>query len=269
MTERPVDRRPAPASADPVADVLVDFQSVMSQFLQLQTDVFSAFANRRVRTIGAEPASVGLDFSRAALPALAAPATEATPQPLAHDVPPDDAPGFDESGAGDAADEAVATIDQAAFSRYTLTVRDRPLRAVHAGLAPGRSIVLTDDGRGIATRIAAVLRGNGHRVAIIRSQHDAPEEADVFLSALDSAAEAERVLSAIGEACGRIGALIHLMPLSQAPEFDTLDATSWWTQLSTETRTLFLLARSLGSANDLSSDAGVRTASRLIRRPLT
>lgn len=254
MTQHPADRRTAPASADPVADVLVDFQSVMGQFLQLQTDVFSAFANRRARTIAAEPV----------LPTPAAPAAEAAPQPVAHDAAPpvatliDDASVFDDSGVSDPPDDAaVATIDHAAFSRYTLTVRDRPLRAVHAGLAHGRAIVLTDDGRGIASRIADLLRGSGHRVAIIRSGQDAQDEADVFFSALDTAAEAERVLTAIAESCGRIGALIHLMPLSQAPEFDTLDAASWWTQLSSETRTLFLLARSVGtSLEEAAHDGG-------------
>jgi len=209
------------SSADPVADVLLDFQSVMAQFLELQADMVGAFAGRRPRTYAAHSATVA--------PSEGVPAVVVAPTIADEPLPSEGA------------------RDETAFSRYTLGVRERPFSAARATLAPGRVVVLTDDGRGVAALVARTLRNSGHRVAIISAADKAGLEHDVFVSALDSPDEAERVVRMIGESCGPVGALIHLTPLSIVPSFDTLDTASWWNQLSRETRTLFLLAKSLGA----------------------
>jgi len=188
------------SSADPVADVLLDFQSVMAQFLELQADMVGAFAGRRPRTYAAHSATVA--------PSEGVPAVVVAPTIADEPLPSEGA------------------RDETAFSRYTLGVRERPFSAARATLAPGRVVVLTDDGRGVAALVARTLRNSGHRVAIISAADKAGLEHDVFVSALDSPDEAERVVRMIGESCGPVGALIHLTPLSIVPSFDTLDTAS-------------------------------------------
>ena len=197
-------------SVDPVADVLLDFQSVMAQFLELQTDVIGALANRKPRIRTVQPAPTG---------------PIAEPRPHTH-----------------------APIDQAQFSRYTLTARERRSGNGRAAIASGHTVVLTDDGRGVAALVAERLRRDGHRVAIIAARASEDPQQDLFVSPLDSATEVERIAQQIGDSCGPVGALIHLTPLSVAPQLEELDVASWWNQLSCETRTLFLLARQLGSS---------------------
>jgi NAD(P)-dependent dehydrogenase (short-subunit alcohol dehydrogenase family) len=111
-------------------------------------------------------------------------------------------------------------------------------------------VVVTDDGRGIARLIAEKLRGEGRRVAIVAPHASAEHQDDLFVSALDTPEEAERLARSIVESCGQVAAVIHLTPLSPQPEFHTLDTTSWWNRLSVETRALFLLAKSFGGSLD-------------------
>ena len=227
---------------DPVAEALLDFQSVMAQFLELQAEMMTSHANRtsRVRTAIASPsphvtAVEGVPVSVEVLAPVSAP----EPQ---HSEPPQPAPQ-------QPAPQPPAT-DHAAFSRYTLSVRERPLGHSRGGLAAGHAVVLTDDGTGVARLIAEKLRSEGRRVAIIAAQGTSDSQQDLFVSTLDSAEEAERIARSIAESCGPIAAVIHLTPLSAQPEFDTLDTASWWARLSSETRALFLLAKAFGGSLD-------------------
>ena len=224
-------------TVDPVADVLLDFQSVMAQFLELQTDVMSALAGRRPRVLAAPapppppaPVEVRVAEARAAEPRETGPVE--TPEP----------------------------VDQAAFSRYTLTVRERPMGDPGAVVAPGHAVVLTDDGRGVADLVAERLRGSGCRVAIVAASGSADRARDVFVCAVDSLdeAEADRLARQIAGACGPVGALIHLAPLAVAPPFelDVWDAALWERRLSSETRALFLLARSFGASLEHAAGQG-------------
>jgi NAD(P)-dependent dehydrogenase (short-subunit alcohol dehydrogenase family) len=224
------------SSTDPVADVLLDFQSVMAQFLELQANVVGAFAARKQGTYA--PPSVSVAPVEAAAPIVVPDPIVDTPQQHVEQLPQE----VKEPQASEVAREETR------FSRYTLAVRERPLGAARATLAPGRVVVLTEDGRGVAAMVAATLRSSGVRVAIISADGTKAWDKDVFVSPLDSPDESERVVRMIGETCGPVGALIHLAPLSVAPSFDALDAASWWKQLSGETRTLFLLARALGAS---------------------
>jgi hypothetical protein len=124
------------SSEDPVADVLLDFQSVMEQFLELQTEVIGAFTGRPPHgdTPPSGPGSV-IDPVHQQPPAASAPVTAPDP-PFVPEAVVDSA---------SAPVTAIADINQ--FSRYTLSVRSRPLGHNHAGLAAGHAIVLTDDGR--------------------------------------------------------------------------------------------------------------------------
>src|SRR3954454_17954996 len=103
-------------SADPVADMLLDFQAVMAQFLELQTSVMGALANRHRQPRVAQHALAAA--AGAAPVAVSARTSQAVPEP-----PPPAAPA---GPVVEVTEGIAAPIDQAAFSRYTLTVRDRP-----------------------------------------------------------------------------------------------------------------------------------------------
>jgi NAD(P)-dependent dehydrogenase (short-subunit alcohol dehydrogenase family) len=232
------------SSVDPVADVLLDFQSVMAQFLELQTDIFGALERRR--SMGrasplamASTGAAGPDLSSASghETGAEAPVVHASARPVVERPEQRERP-----------EPGHVPLVQAAFSRYTLTVRERPAGSARAALARGHAIVLTDDGRGVASLVAERLRRDGHRVAIISAAGSPDPGHDLFVSPLDSAEEAERVAHLLGESLGPVGALIHLAPLSASTPFEAMDAASWWSRLSSETRTLFLIARSLGAS---------------------
>jgi NAD(P)-dependent dehydrogenase (short-subunit alcohol dehydrogenase family) len=229
------------SSVDPVADVLLDFQSVMAQFLELQTDILGAFARRRSMSRAAPPAIA------AAPPDLSSPSGHQTAAELPA-VHASAGPLVKRPERQDRSEPGPVSLVQAAFSRYTLTVRERPAGSARAALARDHAIVVTDDGRGVASLVAGRLRRDGHRVAIVSAGGSPDPKHDLFVSPLDSAEEADRVAHLIGESLGHVGALIHLAPLSASPPFEAMDAASWWSRLSSETRTLFLIARSLGAS---------------------
>src|SRR5947208_13112089 len=118
------------SSEDPVADVLLDFQSVMEQFLELQADMLGAFAGRTSHHDAppSRPASA-IDCVPDGVPAPSVPAAVLDPpSPLAAVVDLPSAPVL-----------AVTDVDH--HSRYTLVVRPRPLGHTRAALAAGHAIV--------------------------------------------------------------------------------------------------------------------------------
>src|SRR5687768_11027323 len=111
---------------DPVAGVLLDFQSVMAQFLELQTEMLAAHARRSSR---------GRDVSTVAGAPDACDIVENTVEapPVPTVEPPITAP---------LREQPHIAIEQAPFSRYTLGVQERPLVSGRAGLAAGHAVLL-------------------------------------------------------------------------------------------------------------------------------
>jgi NAD(P)-dependent dehydrogenase (short-subunit alcohol dehydrogenase family) len=231
-----------------VTDVLLDFQAVMSQWLELQgvvtSAVMGAAARRReVRAPGPQPRL------KPAGPPSGATATDAAVSGVA-DVPvraPASSRPVQATRAQTTEGLERGPADHGS-THLTVAVRDCPLGLARGRLAAGHAIVVTDDGQGLAVLVADRLRRDGHQVALISAVGHPEPSPGVFVSPVDSVEEADRVTRQITDAHGPVGALIHLAPLSGAPPFDGLDATSWWNRLSSETRALFLLARSLGSS---------------------
>jgi len=236
-------------SADPVADVLLDFQAVMTQFLELQNDVLSALANGTPAPRPAQPLRAW------APPPSGAPSSEVVVDPP---VPTADV-AVQPHPTATTADRVIAEGSDeasAAFVRYGLSARERPASGVRAALAQGHSIVITDEGGGVAAAVAERLRQDGWRVALLAEHSGTASERDLFASPLDSFEEAERVTRRIEGACGPIAALIHLAPLSPAEVFETLDDVRWWQRLSFETRRLFLLSKAIARPLELAAAKG-------------
>src|SRR5262249_18663401 len=157
----------------PVADVLLDFQSVMAQFLELQTEVFSALVRRKPRVHSSGPAAMASPIEPAAPVAAVEVSPAASSDPQAR--------------SDEASVWAAATASEAVFSRYTLAVRDRPAGGARGTLAAAHAVVVTDEGRGVTEQVAERLRREGHRVAVVSSRaFDVP---DLFVSPLDSVEE--------------------------------------------------------------------------------
>src|SRR5215203_347991 len=209
-------------SGDPVAEVLVDFQTVMTQFLELQNDVIAALAKRPPQVLALEPfllAEAGASVAATLPPAgesIAVPLDERIAAPAVGPEPPLVEPTA-------AREDCTVETPQAAFSRYTLNVRERPLRADPASLAPNHCVLVTDDGRGIAPILAEHLRRHDRRVAILSSHGRTDPNGDLFASALESAEEARAIVDRVVETCGPIAAVVHLAPLSDGPAFDSMD----------------------------------------------
>src|SRR6187402_2191516 len=116
------DRNMKYPQLDPVAEVLLDFQSVMGQFLELQTEMMAGHRARQSRSRAAEPLEVAQIAQMAAIeaavaPVLAEPARPAPePSQLETQQPVRQQPAAIQSAS-----------DAAAFSRYTVSARERPL----------------------------------------------------------------------------------------------------------------------------------------------
>jgi NAD(P)-dependent dehydrogenase (short-subunit alcohol dehydrogenase family) len=231
------------SGSDPVGRVLLEFQSVMEQFLELETQLIRAYlsasAQATVEAAPAEPAAQPAAF--APIPASVAQAHRST-APLERAVEPQ-------------AKEAAASGVRATV-RLAPYIVERPSTGPMAGLAPDHCIVITDDGQGICTRLAALLRAAGYRVAAVSLGEAGDPKHHIFQSMLDSPSEVERLVRQISSACGPIGGLVHLLPLSPVPDFERLDCAGWRRRLAIETRSLFLLTQAAYPMLDKAAASG-------------
>jgi NAD(P)-dependent dehydrogenase (short-subunit alcohol dehydrogenase family) len=230
------------------AEVLVDFQAVMAQFLELQTQVIGAYANAQPRRRAMSTAGT-LPLATEA-PELRRASREQLPEDV---VVPESRPV---EAARAQETESAVDVDRGMFTRYTLALRERPEDGVPVSLAPGHCIAVTDDGRGIALVLAERLRREGWRVAILSTRDSSDSQADWFVSALASVEEAAATARRIVEACGPVAALLHLAPLSELDAFGEMNAATWSDRLSRETRTVFLLAQALGASLEAAAREG-------------
>ena len=110
-----------------------------------------------------------------------------------------------------------------------------PLPTGDGELLPGHAVLITDDGRGIARRLAERLEGEGRR-AVLAGSVD-----------WTSPSAVESLLGAVRRD-GPIAAIVHLLPLRDRPPCG-LDASAWADRIGPEVKGLFHLAKA--SAEDL------------------
>lgn len=212
------------SSATPRGAAIREFQAVMAQFLDLQRAMLPAYVGRVAAAPPAAPAAL-------APPPLAAP----------HLAPPPPEPA------------ALPATAPAACGRYRVVVADRPLSGARATLPRDRTVVITEDGRGVATCLRERLLLDGYQVATVTV---AEESTDAVASPLATAADAQRLVEAIVRKHGPVAALVHLMPLSPIPSAETVAPAALRDRLCHDTRTLFLLTQALGAELEASAAAG-------------
>lgn len=120
-----------------------------------------------------------------------------------------------------------------ACPRCVATVVDAPpVQPGHVALPPG-AFLLTDDGGGLAAKLAEDLQRRGHASWLISTTE------------IDSPSDAAAVIERLRGEGPRIAGLIHLAPLTAAPSFPEIDRPSWQHHFNAEVRSLLFLLQAL------------------------
>src|SRR5262249_22803444 len=133
--------------------------------------------------------------------------------------------------------ESAAT-PRAGIQRMLVRPMDAPLPEDWSlDLAAG-SVLITDDGRGVAQILAARLRETGRNVLLLRSRSAATRNGDghILHAELTDPVAVEEVLRRARPIAGPIAGLIHLLPLA-GPSTEE----GWQERMRREVKSLFLL----------------------------
>jgi NAD(P)-dependent dehydrogenase (short-subunit alcohol dehydrogenase family) len=134
---------------------------------------------------------------------------------------------------------AVSPSSGEVLPRFILTAHpaSRPTRSLR--LAAERVVLITDDGRGIATALRERLNQRGLKTAILPwgDGEGSPGEEDALADL--SKTKLAQLLKTIQFEQGPIGALVHLAPLRMCPPFDELELQGWQRRLHEDVVLLF------------------------------
>jgi NAD(P)-dependent dehydrogenase (short-subunit alcohol dehydrogenase family)/acyl carrier protein len=138
--------------------------------------------------------------------------------------------------------------------RFTLRSVEIPVPEARslATLSPGRVVMVTDDGGGVGQCLCEALRAQGHRVALVGLETDPQAvELGVYGADLTAYSEVVEVLDLIRQRQGRVGALIHLLPLGDRLSAQASDKAEAYEPLRGAIKSLFNLAKAM--SQDLKS----------------
>jgi acyl transferase domain-containing protein len=130
--------------------------------------------------------------------------------------------------------------------RFLLEIQDAPLPKRSSPVGPDDLVVITDDGRGVAQRVAASLRAGGAQVALLgRIGGDDPEDGNAE-DLTDARSAMERLGAIRSQFLRPISGILHLLPLRHAASPTAIEAQH---DAEHALRTLLHLTR--GAASDL------------------
>ncbi len=136
--------------------------------------------------------------------------------------------------------------ESAPILRYRLESVAVPLTGAPASLAPGRVILITDDGRGIAPTLAEMLRCQGHQAVLLTAgSGGAKGSENRYAAELTSRKGVQALLDAVRQRHGPIGSLLHLAPLQGGRTFESMDLRSWRDSFNEDLIGLFHLMQAL------------------------
>ncbi len=140
-------------------------------------------------------------------------------------------------------DELESERDQA-VKRFTLVAKTRPSSGPFSAIPANGVLVITDDERGVARSLAKELKGRGCAVALAQFEaHTEEVEPGCYKAALDSTEGTAKLLELIRQRQGRIGGLIHLLPLKNWTPYNVMDLTRWRKRLQLDVKSLFYLVK--------------------------
>jgi NAD(P)-dependent dehydrogenase (short-subunit alcohol dehydrogenase family) len=143
--------------------------------------------------------------------------------------------------AGQSVPEASEVADGGGLERYTLGMKEWPLPDGGALPIPTGALVITDDGRGYAASLRERLQSLGGRPVIVRLEGPEAASEGVYAADLADPAQVDALLQRIRRDHGRIGAVVHLLPLRPVPPLQELGADAFGRLLKQEVKGLFYL----------------------------
>jgi acyl transferase domain-containing protein/NAD(P)H-dependent flavin oxidoreductase YrpB (nitropropane dioxygenase family) len=130
--------------------------------------------------------------------------------------------------------------------RFLLEIQDAPRPKRSNPVGPDDLVVITDDGRGVAERVAASLRASGAQVALLgRIGGDDPEDGNAE-DLTDARSVTERLDAIRAQFLRPISGILHLLPLRHAAHPTAIDAHK-----DAEHALRILLHLTRGAASDL------------------
>jgi acyl transferase domain-containing protein/NAD(P)H-dependent flavin oxidoreductase YrpB (nitropropane dioxygenase family)/NADP-dependent 3-hydroxy acid dehydrogenase YdfG len=149
-----------------------------------------------------------------------------------------------------AAASAAAPVED--VPRLTMRAVDAPLETSRGRTYSGRVWLVTDDEGGLAEAVAGRLVQIGERPVLLRQRAALAEAGpDRFDADLTRPEQIAAVLDRVRARHGAPRALLHLLPLKAAPDFDRLTIDGWRDQVQTDIKTLYGLIRA--AADDLAA----------------
>jgi malonyl CoA-acyl carrier protein transacylase len=130
--------------------------------------------------------------------------------------------------------------------RFLMEKRDAPLPALDNRVGPADLVVITDDGRGVAERVATALRARGASVALLGPPGPGRAEDAGAQNRLDVRAVSDALDSARARFGRRVSGVLHLLPLRHAAGRAAIEA-----QPDAEEEVQILLSLVRGAAEDL------------------
>ena len=125
------------------------------------------------------------------------------------------------------------------IQRGLVQLVDAPLPSGAGAVVPSGTVIVTDDGRGIAPAVAAKLADFDVNVAIVRMSGEGSKG---WTADLTDPEEVEDLLKRIREEAGSLGGLIHLMPLAEIAN----DGGDWAERAHRNVKSLFVLSKAIG-----------------------
>ena len=137
--------------------------------------------------------------------------------------------------------EAAAVAAGGGLERYVLGMKESALPDGAALPIPTGALVITDDGRGYAAGLRERLQSLGGRAVLVRPEGPEAASDGVYAADLADPAQVEALLQRIRRDHGRIGAVVHLLPLRPVPPLPDLSAVAFGRLLNQEVKGLFYL----------------------------
>ena len=129
------------------------------------------------------------------------------------------------------------------LERYILGMKERALPSGAAVPIPAGALVITDDGCGYAAGLRERLRSLGGRPVLVRPEGPEAASDGIYAADLSDSTQVEALLQRVRRDHGRIGAVVHLLPLRPVPPVQDLSAAAFDSLLSQEVKGLFYLLR--------------------------
>lgn len=132
--------------------------------------------------------------------------------------------------------------------RFLLSAVAAPLDVTVSAPVSGKLFLITDDERGVAEQLAAALRERGGRTAVVRMRRGHEAEGDgIYTSDLTDPTAVTELIRKIHQQQGQLSGVVHLLPLKDGHEFETMSLAVWRERLQAETKSLLLLAQATSS----------------------